>query len=762
MPSLNLQNPWLNPLRQASVAVHDLTDPKSMEASPAHLADPDLVYAIARHHPEILSLSKVGLDRIEHAGTLGLTPLGLPLPKGKRDLLVPEDRREAVVREIEAAIDRANRRAAILDQGRRALEGTALTLTVAEARDRLKIRMTDHLDWTGFPGPIRLEASRTVDVDELAGLEDGEMRDRLTADPSLHQRLEQGLADVSARLWQMQDLAGDADDSWTFEHLAQRLYKVCRTNTQPNDILRRWSEVAETWAHDRAVARGRDFVNNEFDFARFERLFPLARTMGRKLVLVIGPTNSGKTHRAMQALKAAGTGLYLAPLRLLALEVMDRLNRDGLPCTLLTGEEEIRVPDARHLSSTIEMLDPDDPVDVAVIDEVQMLADKDRGWAWTAALMGAPAKVVYLLGAPEVRPLVERAAAHLGEPLEVVELERKQPLHLIEERLDWADVRKGDALIAFSRREVHTVRDTVQAKGLTAAVIYGALAPDVRRREAERFNAGEADVVVATDAIGMGLNLPVRRVLFTSLEKFDGVEQRPLTSTEVKQIAGRAGRFGHHEWGEYGVVGRGTPQMLRMLMTRADTLFGPKTPLTVRPTRAMVERLAGRIGTHSLSLLVDCFAAAKTAGSPYRVADLASLRQLAAALDDRDLAFERKVVLLFMPCDLDRDVDSRFFHKMLRAVETGEALPLGHVVPAKVDRLDDLSLEELSRTCDLYYWAARKFPTIFPDRREVQERRAAVSERLSEILASTARRRREQPKSGFRGATRKRYGPKRR
>lgn len=726
-------------------------------------ADPDLIFSIARHHPEILTLEKVGLDRIEHADALGLAPLGLPLPKGRRDLLVPAERRESVVREIEAQIDRAQRRAAILEQGRRALEGTDVTLTVAEARDRLKVRMMEALDWPGMPGPIRLEASRTVDIDELSGLEDEELRTRLTGDPQLHQRLEQALGDVAQRLWKLQDTVGDADDSWTFENLAERLWKVTRTNHQPNDILRRWVEVEETWRHDRAIARGRDYVNTEFDFARFERLFPLARSLNRKLVLVIGPTNSGKTHRAMQALKQAETGIYLAPLRLLALEIMDRLNRDGTPCTLLTGEEEIRVPDARHVASTIEMLDPDDPADVAVIDEVQMLADKDRGWAWTAALMGAPARTVYLLGAPESRPLIEKAAAHLGEELEVVELERKQPLHLMEDRLEWGDVKRGDALIAFSRREVHSVRDTVLARGLTAAVIYGALAPDVRRREAERFATGEADVVVATDAIGMGLNLPVRRVLFTALEKFDGVEQRPLTSTEVKQIAGRAGRFGHHEMGEFGVVGRGTPQALRMLLNRPDVVFGPKTQLTVRPTRAMVDRLASRIGSHSLSLLVDCFAAAKTAGSPFRVADLAPLRQLAQALDDRDMSFEQKLALLFIPADLERENDARFFHRMARAVETGEAVPVGTVIPARFDRLDGLSLEELSRTCDLYYWASRKFPSLFPDRAEVQRRRAEVSSRLSDILASTARRRREKaPKAGFRGAARKRYGPKRR
>ncbi len=729
--------------------------------------EPELVFAIARHHPEVVALSRLGLDRIEQAASLGMVPLGLPLPQGRRDLVVAEERRDAVLLEIHGLIARAERRAAVLEQGRRALEGTDFALVVAEAKDKLRLKAFDQMSWPGMPGPIRLEVSRTLEVEELAGLDDVEMRARLTGDPALAEKLEQALGDVAQKLWSLRDVAGEADDSWTFENLAQRLYKVCRTNHQPNDILRRWDEVADVWRQDRAVARGREFVNSEFDFAKFERLFPLARSMGRKLVLVVGPTNSGKTHRAMQALKGAETGLYLAPLRLLALEVMDRLNRDGTPTTLLTGEEEIRVPGSRHLSSTIEMLDPEAPVDVAVIDEVQMLADRDRGWAWTAALMGVPARTVYLLGAPEVRPLVERAAAHLGEPLEVVVLDRKQPLHMLEHRLEWEDVRKGDGLIAFSRREVHAVRDIVQSKNLAAAAIYGALAPDVRRREAERFNTGEADVVVATDAIGMGLNLPVRRILFTSLEKFDGVEMRPLTAAEVKQIAGRAGRFGHFEAGEFGVIGRGSPSALRAILNRPDPVFGPKTQMTVRPTRQMVARLATRIGSHSVALLVDCFAAAKTSGSPYRVADLKPLRQLAQALDQRDISFEQKLSLLFIPADLERDGDARFFHLLCRAVETGEAVPLGLVVPGRdLEKLDDLSLEEASRACDLYYWAARKFPTLFPDREAVQDRRAAIGERLSTILASQARRRPPRPQKqkkpqGFRGAPRKRYGPRR-
>ncbi|HYD98658.1 MAG TPA: helicase-related protein [Alphaproteobacteria bacterium] len=728
--------------------------------------DPHLVHELAKQHPECLTLGDTGLRRMEMAELMGLVPLGLPLPKGRRDILVPAERREAVVREIVAGLDRARRRNALLEQGRRALSGSPVALRPAETRGRVRAVMAEDLPWPGLPHAVRVAATRSLDIDELAGLTDEELHNRLTADPALANALQEGVADVAERLWRYTEEVGEPEDSWTFAHLGARLSRANRAPAAAADILKRWDEVFDTWRRDRAEARGRSYVDRHFDFARFERLFPTARSLGRRLVLVIGPTNSGKTHEAIQALHRAQSGLYLAPLRLLALEVMDRLNREGTPTTLLTGEEEIRIPGARHTASTVEMLDPERIVDVAVVDEVQMLADPDRGWAWTAALMGVPARTVYLLGAPEARPLIERAAAHLGEALEVVELERKAPLTLIERRLEWGDVEPGDALIAFSRREVHAVRDILRGRGLSAAAIYGALAPEVRRAEAERFNSGEADVVVATDAIGMGLNLPVRRVLFTALEKFDGVAVRPLASSEIRQIAGRAGRYGRFEAGEFGVVAKGTPTQLRTLLERPDFRIAPGMPLTVRPSRAMLGRLADYIETHDLALVVDCFATAKTSGSPYRVADLAPLRQLAALLDGRSLDFSDKLDLLFIPADLDKEGDATLFRAILRAVETETPMPVGHALPARIDRLGAEELEELSRACDLYYWSARRFPDLFPDREIVTQRRAAISERLSEVLASRARRpgggKAPPPKPGFRGAPRKRFGPRRR
>lgn len=154
-------------------------------------------------------------------------------------------------------------------------------------------------------------------------------------------------------------------------------------------------------------------------------LYPLARSLNRKLKFFVGPTNSGKTYSAMVELKKANSGLYLAPLRLLALEGFEDLKEYKIGTSLITGEEQIIDEDASHVCSTIEMVDFDMDVDVAVIDEVQMLDDDDRGWAWVNAIIGAPAKTIIMTGSVNALDSIKKIAAYLGEDLEVVKFQRK-------------------------------------------------------------------------------------------------------------------------------------------------------------------------------------------------------------------------------------------------------------------------------------------------------------------------------------------------
>ncbi|HEY0521982.1 MAG TPA: hypothetical protein VGD08_01240, partial [Stellaceae bacterium] len=220
--------------------------------------------------------------------------------------------------------------------------------------------------------------------------------------------------------------------------------------------------------------------------------FPAARAMERRFIAYLGPTNSGKTHAAMTRLAAAATGRYLAPLRLLALEGYETLQERGVAVSLVTGEERLIDPAATHVASTVEMADFRTPIDCAVIDEVQLLQDEDRGWAWTVAVLGVPAREIVLCGSVDALPLIRRLAELSGSPLEVHRLERKNPLTVIPRPVRLGELQDGDAVIAFSRREVMQLRELILRGGRRVATVYGALTPEVRRAEARRFREGEA------------------------------------------------------------------------------------------------------------------------------------------------------------------------------------------------------------------------------------------------------------------------------
>lgn len=284
--------------------------------------------------------------------------------------------------------------------------------------------------------------------------------------------------------------------------------------------------------------------------ARPEMEFPKAREMNRHFILHIGPTNSGKTYHALERLKDASSGVYLGPLRLLALEVYERMKEYGTPCTMLTGQECIEEPDSRITASTIEMLDIDKEYEIAVVDEVQMVADELRGHSWTRAILGVRAKEIHLCMSPAAEEVVKHLIELGNGTYEVCRYERKTPLELEEKPITFPDdVQDGDALIVFSKKAVLNVAGRLESQGIAASVIYGSLPPEIRRRQMHLFNSGKTKVVVSTDAIGMGLNLPVRRIIFMEIEKYDGNTTRALDISEIKQIAGRAGRYGLYESG---------------------------------------------------------------------------------------------------------------------------------------------------------------------------------------------------------------------
>ena len=463
----------------------------------------------------------------------------------------------------------------------------------------------------------------------------------------------------------------------------------------------------------------------------YRDLYPLARQIRRHFYLHLGPTNSGKTYEGVQRLHGARQGLYLGPLRLLAAEQFEALNLADVPCSLVTGEEQIRIPFSRVQSSTVEMADLKTRYDVAVIDECQMIADRDRGGAWTAAILGLCADEIHACASPDAEALLTRIIRDCGDELTVVRHERMTPLEVEKEGFQFpASVRTGDALIVFSKARVHAVAAELKSRGYKVSLIYGALPPDVRRNQADRFHRGETEVVVSTDAIAMGMNLPIQRVVFLESEKFDGDIVRMLTDSEIKQIAGRAGRFGKYEVGYVNAFG------FRQEIARA--LTRPLLPLT-EGVIGFPESLLGI--PLPLTSIIDqwirmqdkgCFSKASTV----RMAELAAMMETPRT--DRQLLYR----FLCIPFD-EKDPDLLFRWKAMYHAECrGEHVDVLPEMPEILEpesctiRMLD-ALEADYRRCDLYYNYTRLFLDE-PEKllAEIQRRKDLISQGIVHILST--------------------------
>jgi ATP-dependent RNA helicase SUPV3L1/SUV3 len=272
--------------------------------------------------------------------------------------------------------------------------------------------------------------------------------------------------------------------------------------------------------------------------------------MKAPVIALLGPTNTGKTYHALERLLEHRSGMIGFPLRLLAREnydrVVARVGRETV--ALVTGEERLVPPGARYFLCTTEAMPVSRPVAFLAVDEIQLCADRERGHVFTDRLLHARGREeTMLLGADTARPLLRRLvpeAAFIARP-------RLSTLRYVDpKKLD--RLPRRSAVVVFSVADVYTVAERLRREGGGAAVVFGALSPRTRNAQVALYQAGEVDHLVATDAIGMGLNLDIDHVTFTGLTKYDGRGPRPLTPAEVAQIAGRAGR--HLRDGSFGAT----------------------------------------------------------------------------------------------------------------------------------------------------------------------------------------------------------------
>ncbi len=447
------------------------------------------------------------------------------------------------------------------------------------------------------------------------------------------------------------------------------------------------------------------------------------------VVAHLGPTNSGKTHDALDFLAKTGRGIYAAPLRMLAQEAHRRLADRLGPgrVGLVTGEERVD-ESAPIVCCTAEMAplrDSQGRGDVLVLDEVQWAEDEERGSAWTRLLLGAEYRHILLLGALEALPLVE----HAFPEAEIKFFERKNPLEWIGGRsLD--GLRPGTVVVAFSRKAVLALAGEANARqpGRVAA-LYGAMPLASRRVEIDRFLAGEAAVCVATDVLGHGVNLPCETLLFAETTKFDGEARRPLETWEIAQIAGRAGRFGFHERGHVGVLtgvdwARPDPRLVRAALTPTVELAGGHLGYRIVDTGRLRPQLADLNVTRPQELAPALRAWRDAALSYWGAASWLTVESITPLLVRLDVVLEAlrvhrrrltlEAVWRLLNAPIDED-DSELLAVLAAALagESGSEEILGWLLDPH--RLQDAGLEDAEaagRHAAILRWFALQFPQV--------------------------------------------------
>ena len=448
--------------------------------------------------------------------------------------------------------------------------------------------------------------------------------------------------------------------------------------------------------------------------------YPEARAMRRHFVIHLGGTNTGKTYAGFQRLRRAPTGVYLAPLRLLALEAQETLLKAGVECGLTTGEEEDLREEDTHVAATAEKLDLKRRWDAAVIDECQMIADPQRGYAWTRAILGVLAEEVHLCAAPEARDILIRLIESCADSYEIEVHQRRTPLICMNRTVDPQRVQPGDALITFSKVGVLSVAEDLRQSGKEPAIIYGALPYATRRKQMKGFLDGEMSYIVSTDAIGMGLNLPIRRIIFMETEKFDGVERRELKPEEIKQIAGRAGRFGMYNRGYVGAT-----QNLGAIRAGLEAVVPP-----LEYAVAGFSDLVLQADFDLLEVLTQWNQMPTV--EPYRKLDIT--RYIAVISKLREMGFlltkEQELRAANIPFDETEDALLDLFFQFLRRWQAGEEVEQPGF-PEGEPTLPEL--EQYCRKLDLYFSFAKAFGCPV-DLDKLYDSRERSAEEINEIL----------------------------
>lgn len=502
--------------------------------------------------------------------------------------------------------------------------------------------------------------------------------------------------------------------------------------------------------------------------------YPATRTMQRTIHLHVGPTNSGKTYNALKALEESKTGIYAGPLRLLAHETYTRFIAKGKRCALVTGEEQ-RIPEGDEsyfASCTVEMTPLNQRVDVAVIDEIQMIGDESRGWAWTQALLGVQAKEVHLCGEERAVPLVEAICAKTGDEIIVHKYKRLSSLQPMQESLrgNFENLRKGDAVVSFSRVNLHSLKAGIeQDTGKKCAIVYGGLPPESRAQQAALFNDpdNDYDYLAASDAIGMGLNLEIKRVVFESVSKHDGIKTRSLTIPELKQIGGRAGRFktaaqanrdaskttakdasGRKDEPSIGFVTTLEEEDLDVVHGSFNTEAEPLQTAGLFPPSSVIEKFASYFpaGTPFAFMLLRLRDIARLPGR-FHMCDLQANIAVAQIIQSYPLSIHDRVVFMNAPISLRDNAMPQVVRALARRIGHNESGDLLDILQLPLEILEYTAdgypqgkevylkhLESLHKALTLYLWLSYRYTGIFKSQPLAFHIKGLVEDKINSYL----------------------------
>ena len=595
--------------------------------------------------------------------------------------------------------------------------------TVNEIRHDLRYLVTLH------HGPLELELQRRIPADQ----------DHLLSAAEVETWQRQDRADLQASFERMLELA----DGFDLQQLGHK--RLTELIALEPGRMRKAIRAARR-EHEERMAFAVLLENNP-RFVHYHKLYP-ARRLTRRWIALLGPTNSGKTHRSIEAMAAAEHAIYLSPLRLMALENQERIESMGVPCSLVTGEEEIIREGATHFCCTVEEFARfrHQHWDVVVVDEVQMMADPQRGWAWVDALVSAHTPKLMMTGPALIEPSLRTLCELCEDQLQVQRTKRLSPVEVAKHATTLERLEPGSLLVAFSRKLVLELKGMLESAGKSVSVVYGALSPEVRREQARRFREGEADIMVATDAVGMGLNLPAHTLCFYTDEKFDGIQNRQLKVQEVKQIGGRAGRFGHHDSGEITALDPQTLKSIRRLFNSPDAPVD-LSQFQVRPSIDHLSAISELMGEPSLLRSWLTFNRNINYGEAFISVLPDELAEWIELIDDPKIPLWLRWTFACTPIRGGFDSPaSQHAQRWIKRVAEGHAIPM----PRLLLGADLASLESTLHVVETYLHLARSLPEHFPEHDDGEEARKLLNDAITRELS-----RQRKPRAAKRGGGRK-------